>query len=381
MAATYLRYEIAAKSTRRIVTEVMGEGGRHHRSARLGAMRVTTIHGPHDIRLEDRPDPVIQEPTDAVLRVLAACVCGSDLWSYRGENPIRPGQPIGHEAIGVVEAVGPEVRSFGPGDFAVVPFCTCDNTCVHCRHGMQSACEHGGIVSGGQADLVRVSQAEGSMVRVGDRGEQPEASMLPALLALSDVMATGWHACVAAGVGPGSTVAVVGDGAVGLCGVLAARQLGAERIVAMSRHEPRQRIAEKFGATDVVPERGEQGVARVLDLTDGVGTDATLECVGTGAAMDTAFEIARPGSTVGFVGVPHGVELPVRTMFSKNVGLAGGVAPVRRYLPELLGLVLDGSIDPSPVFDLRLPLSEVAEGYRAMDERRAIKVYLDPEEA
>ncbi|HEU4567880.1 MAG TPA: zinc-binding dehydrogenase, partial [Marmoricola sp.] len=301
-------------------------------------MRVTTIHGPRDIRVEERPDPTVEEPTDAVLRVVAACICGSDLWPYRGENPIRQGQPIGHEVIGVVEEVGREVGSFAPGDFVVVPFCTCDNTCPHCRHGMQSACAHGGVVTGGQADLVRVSQAEGSMVRVGDRGEVPDASLLPGLLTLADVMATGWHAAVAAGVRPGDTVAVVGDGAVGLCGVLAARQLGAERIVALSRHEPRQRVAEKFGATDLVPERGEEAVARLLDLTDGVGADATLECVGTGAAMETAFEIARPGSMVGFVGVPHGVEPPVRTMFSRNVGLAGGVAPVRRYLPELLAL-------------------------------------------
>jgi threonine dehydrogenase-like Zn-dependent dehydrogenase len=309
-------------------------------------MLVTTIHGTRDIRLEDRPDPALEAPTDAVLRVVAACICGSDLWPYRGENPVRPGQPIGHEVVGVVEEAGAAVTSFSPGDFVVVPFCTCDNTCPHCRHGMQSACVHGGIVSGGQGELVRVTQAEGSMVRVGDRGELPEPSLLPGLLALADVMATGWHAAVAAGVQSGSTVAVVGDGAVGLCGVLAARQLGAERIVAMSRHQPRQLIAEKFGATDIVPERGEEAVARLLDLTDGVGVDATLECVGTGAAMDTAFEIARPGSTVGFVGVPHGVELPVPTMFSRNVGLAGGVAPVRKYLPELLDLVQAGTIDP-----------------------------------
>jgi threonine dehydrogenase-like Zn-dependent dehydrogenase len=341
-------------------------------------MQVTTIHGPRDIRLEERPTPAVTGPTDAVVRVAAACICGSDLWPYRGENPITPGSTIGHEMIGVVEDVGPEVTSFRPGDFVVVPFCTCDNTCPHCAFGMQSACAQGAMISGGQGEYALVPQAEGSMVSVGSADEHPDAALWPALLTLSDVMATGWHAAVTAGVRPGGTAVVVGDGAVGLCGVLSARQLGAERIVVMSRHEPRQRIATLFGATDVVPERGAEGVEAVRTLTDGVGADAVLECVGTDEAMKTAFRIARPGATVGFVGVPHGVELPVRAMFASNLGLAGGVAPVRKYLPDLLGLVLDGSIDPSPVFDLTLPLAEVAEGYRAMDERRAVKVLLQP---
>ena len=341
-------------------------------------MLVTTIHGPGDIRLEDRPAPRLEAPTDAIVRVAAACICGSDLWPYRGANPVTAGTPIGHEAVGVVEEVGTEVRSFRPGDFVVVPFCTCDNTCPNCTHGMQSACVDGGVLAGGQGEHARVTQAEGSLVRVGDQGEVPDDATCPALLTLSDVMATGWHAAVASGVAPGSTAVVVGDGAVGLCGVLAARQLGAERIIAMSRHEPRQQVAKTFGATEVVAERGEEGVERVLALTAGIGADAVLECVGTGDAMKTAFAVARAGSTVGFVGVPHGARPPVGQMFSRNVGLAGGMAPVRRYLPGLLDLVTSGALDPSPVFDLTLPLTEVAEGYRAMDERRAIKVLLRP---
>lgn len=341
-------------------------------------MLVTTIHGTRDIRLEDRPRPEIGAPTDAVIKVSAACICGSDLWPYRGENPITPGDTIGHEMIGVVEEIGSEVRSFKPGDFVIVPFCTCDNTCANCTHGMQSACLHGGFTTGGQGEYALVVQAEGSMVAVGSAGSAPDEALWPGLLTLSDVMATGWHAAIAAGVTRGSTVAVVGDGAVGLCGVLAARQLGAERIIALSRHAPRQAVARTFGATDIVAARGPEGLTAVLELTEGVGVDAVLECVGTNDSMKTAFDIARAGSTVGFVGVPHGVQLPVRAMFSRNVGLAGGVAPVRRYLPELLDLTLAGTIDPGPVFDLTLPLSEVAEGYRAMDERRAIKVLLRP---
>ncbi|HET7352346.1 MAG TPA: zinc-dependent alcohol dehydrogenase family protein [Marmoricola sp.] len=340
-------------------------------------MRVTTIHGPREIRLEERPAPTIEAPTDAVVRVAAACICGSDLWPYRGENDITPGQTIGHEMIGVVEEVGSAVTSFRSGDFVVVPFCHSDNTCPHCVAGMTSACVNVGFTTGGQGEHARVTQADGSLVLAAPRGEAPDPGMLPALLTLSDVFPTGWHCAVAAGVRPGHTVVVVGDGAVGLCGVLAAAQMGAERVVAMSRHEPRQRIAEKFGATHVVAERGEEGAARIKELTDGVGADAVLECVGTDDAMRQAFAVARPGSTVGFVGVPHGVELPIRRMFGKNIGLAGGMAPVRAYLPDLLELVTTGKADPSPVFDLRLPLDEVAEGYRAMDERRAIKVFLE----
>ncbi len=337
-------------------------------------MRVTTIHAPGDIRLEERPTPTIQAPTDAVIKVSAGCICGSDLWPYRGENDINPGDTIGHEMVGVIEEVGREVRSFAPGDFVVVPFCHCDNTCAHCRAGAQSACVNLGVTTGGQGEYALVTQAEGSLVKTDG---MPDPDLLPSLLTLSDVFPTGWHCAVAAGVQPGHTVVVVGDGAVGLCAVLAAAEMGAERVIAMSRHEQRQEVARQFGATHIVAERGKEGAARIKDLTDGVGADAVLECVGTDGAMQQAFASARPGSTVGFVGVPHGVELPMRRMFSKNVGLAGGMAPVRRYLPELLELVTSGTVDPGLVFDTRLPLDKVAEGYRAMDERTAIKVYLD----
>lgn len=338
-------------------------------------MRATTIHGPGDIRVSAVPEPAIQEDTDAIVKVVASCICGSDLWPYRGENPVEAGDTIGHEAVGIVEEVGAAVTAFGPGDFVVVPFCHCDNTCLHCLAGVQSVCDHLGFTESGQAEYTRVTQADGSLVKTEG---VPPASLVPSLLALSDVMATGWHAAVSAGVAPGATAVVVGDGAVGLCGVLAARELGAETIIAMSRHEPRQALATEFGATHIVAERGDEGVAAVMELTKGVGADAVLECVGTHAAMATAFDIARPGSTVGFVGAPHGVELPVRRMFARNVGLAGGMAPVRRYLPDLLALVLEERIDPGRVFDLTLPLEQVAEGYRAMDERRAIKVLLEP---
>jgi threonine dehydrogenase-like Zn-dependent dehydrogenase len=341
----------------------------------MADMRATTIHGPGDIRLSEVPEPTISAPTDAIVEVVAGCICGSDLWPYRGENPVDVGSTIGHECVGVVRAVGSDVRTVGEGDFVVVPFVHCDNTCAHCRNGAQSACVEQGWTESGQAELSHVTHADGSLVRTDG---MPDDALVPSLLSLSDVMATGWHAAVSAGVRQGGTAVVVGDGAVGLCGVIAARQLGAERIVVMSRHAPRQELARAFGATDVVAERGEEGEAAVLELTGGTGADSVLECVGTGASMATAFAIARPGSTIGFVGVPHGVEPPVRRMFQKNIGLAGGVAPVRRYLPELLELVVTGTIDPGRVFDLTLPLEEVAEGYRAMDERRAIKVLLRP---
>ena len=338
-------------------------------------MRATTIHGTRDIRVSEVPDPTIEQATDAVVRVVAGCICGSDLWPYRGDNPITPGDTIGHECVGVVEEVGAEVRSFRPGDFVVVPFDHCDNTCPHCLAGAQNACDNLGFTSSGQAEYTRVTQADGSLVKTDGA---PDAALLPSVLTISDVMPTGWHAAVSAGVREGGTAVVVGDGAVGLCGVLAARVLGAEKIVAMSRHEPRQEIARAFGATHVVAERGDEGVAAIMEITGGVGADAVLECVGTDQSMATAFDIARPGSTVGFVGAPHGVQLPVRRMFQRNVGLAGGMAPTRRYMPELLSLVLDGTIDPGRVFDSTMKLDEVAEGYRAMDERRAVKVLVEP---
>jgi threonine dehydrogenase-like Zn-dependent dehydrogenase len=338
-------------------------------------MRATTIHGPGDIRFEEVPDPTIQRPTDAIVKVVRGCICGSDLWPYRGIDEPNKGSTIGHECVGEVVEVGSDVSKFKPGDFVVVPFDHCDNTCVHCQAGMQAGCVNVGFTTSGQGEYARVNQADGSLVGTGG---VPEESMLPALLTLSDVMATGWHAAVSARVGPGSTAVVVGDGAVGLCGVLAARQLGAERVIAMSRHDTRSTVARRFGATDIVPERGKEAVERVRELTDGVGADAVLECVGSSDSMQTAARVARPGAFIGYVGVPHDVQLPVNYMFSRNVGLAGGMAPVRKYLPDLIDLVTSGAIDPSPVFDLTLPMSESAEGYRAMDERRAIKVLLEP---
>lgn len=338
-------------------------------------MRVTTIHGPRDIRLEDRPRPEITAPTDAVIKITAGCICGSDLWPYRGENPVSAGSTIGHEMVGVIEEVGADVRSFAPGDFVIVPFCTCDNTCAHCQNGAHSACRNGGFTTGGQGEYGLVGQADGSLVKTDGL---PDPEMVPSLLALSDVFPTGWHCAVSARVEPGHTVVVVGDGAVGLCGVLSAVQMGAERVIAMSRHQARQDIARQFGATDIVAERGLDGAAAVKEITGGVGADAVLECVGTNDSMRQAFSVARPGAMVGFVGVPHGVTLPVDRMFAKNVGLAGGVAPVRRYLPELLDLVTSGAVNPGLVFDTVMPLDDVAAGYRAMDERTAIKVLLQP---
>lgn len=348
-------------------------------------MKATILNRPGDIRVEEVPDPTIQRATDALVRVTAACVCGSDLWPYRGINPVHEPRRIGHEFVGIVEEVGSEVRGVRPGDFVIAPFLYSDNTCAHCQVGMQSACANGGgyggrdreglMVDGGQGEYVRVPLADGTLVSTRD---VPDESLVPSLLTLSDVMATGWHAAVAAGVREGDTVVVVGDGAVGLSGVLAAARMGAERVVAMSRHESRQRIAKEFGATDIVATRGEEGETEVLALTEGVGADAVLECVGTGEAMTTAIAVTRPGGTVGYVGVPHGVVLPVRTMFSRNVGVAGGVAPVRQYLPQLRDDVLSGAIRPGAVFDLEVPLGEAAEAYAAMDERRAIKSLLRP---
>jgi threonine dehydrogenase-like Zn-dependent dehydrogenase len=336
-------------------------------------VRATTFHAPGDIRLSDVPDPVLSAPTDAIVRVVAGAICGSDLWTYRGTKARTAGATIGHECVGVVEEVGGEVRDFRPGDWVIVPFVHCDNTCAHCRAGVQSACVNVASTRSGQGEYALVTQADGSLVKTPD---VPAADLVPSLLTLTDVMATGWHAAVSAGVRPGSTAVVVGDGAVGLCGVIAAARLGAEKVVALSRHEPRQRLARAFGATHVVADRGDAAIAAVEEITDGIGADAVLECVGTLEALTTARGAARPGATIGYVGAGHGVELPVRPMFEKNVGLVGGMAPVRRYLPDLLDLVLDGAIDPGRVFDLTLPLDQVAEGYRAMHERRAIKVLL-----
>ncbi len=333
---------------------------------------------PRSITVGDRPDPAIGHPTDAIVRVVVACVCGSDLWYYRGDSPFEPG-PIGHEFVGVVEDVGADVRDIAKGDLVIAPFAYSDGTCAHCAHGITTACVDGGFwgsngIDGGQGEAVRVPLADGTLVKVPGSGHSDD--MLASLLTLSDVMATGHHAAVCAEVRQGSVVAVVGDGAVGLCGILAAVRLGAERIVALSRNPARQKLARAFGATDVVAGRGEAATEAVLELTAGVGVDATLECVGTGQSMRTAISIARPGSIVGYVGIPHGVELPISEMFSRNKGLRGGAAPARTYIPELLGDVLEGGFDPGRVFDLATDLGDVAEAYAAMDERRAIKSLL-----
>jgi threonine dehydrogenase-like Zn-dependent dehydrogenase len=327
------------------------------------------------VRLEQRDDPKITEPTDAIIRMTATCVCGSDLWDYRGINPVTQPTPMGHEYCGIVEEVGSDVHSIKPGQFVIGSFFASDNTCPHCQAGFQSSCQHREPIQGAQAEWLRVPLAGGTLVATPG---QPDDDLIPSLLALSDVMGTGWFAAVAARVQPGMTVAVVGDGAVGLLGVLSAARIGAARIIAMSRHQPRQKLACEFGATDIITERGDEGVAAIKDLTDGIGADAVLECVGTAESMTQALRSARPGGFVGYVGVPHGVNLPGEELFYSHVGLLGGPAPVRHFLPELIDLVCNREINPGKVFDLTLPLDQVAEGYRAMDERRAIKALLRP---
>ena len=338
-------------------------------------MRAAILYGPGDVRFEERPDPEIVEPTDAILRMVATCVCGSDLWPYRGANPINQPTPMGHEYCGIVEEVGSAVTTVKPGQFVVGAFCASDNTCPHCRAGYQTSCRHREFFTTAQAPYLRVPLADGTLVATP---EVPSDDLVPSLLTASDVLGTGWFAADAANVQTGMTVAVVGDGAVGLLGVLSAQQMGAERIIAMSRHEARQQLAREFGATEIVTERGDEGVARIQDLTDGIGADAVLECVGTPEAMLQAIRSARPGGYVSYVGVPHGVELDGQELFFSHVHLHGGPAPVRRFLPELIELIWSGKINPGKVFDLTLPLDQVAEGYRAMDERRAIKALLRP---
>ncbi|MEV5169624.1 zinc-dependent alcohol dehydrogenase family protein [Streptomyces flaveolus] len=338
-------------------------------------MRGAVIHAPGDVRFETLDDPKILEPTDAVIRTAVTCVCGSDLWPWRGLDATDEAHPMGHEYVGFVEAVGSEVTAVRPGQFVVGSFATSDNTCANCRNGWQSNCLNREFMSTCQADYVRIPNAQGTLVATD---EVPDEEFWPGLLAVSDVMGTGWYAAEAAGVGPGSTAVVVGDGAVGLCAVIAAKEMGAERIIAMSRHESRQKLAREFGATDIVTERGEDGVARIKEMTGGIGADSVLECVGTAQAMRQALQSARPGGNVGFVGVPHEVAIDGQELFFSHVGLRGGPAPVRRYLPDLIDRVLSGRIDPGKVFDLTLPLEQVAEGYRAMDERRAIKALLKP---
>ncbi|MFD8307057.1 zinc-dependent alcohol dehydrogenase family protein [Streptomyces sp. NPDC059690] len=338
-------------------------------------MRGAMIYAPGDIRFETLDDPKILAPTDAVIRTAVSCVCGSDLWPYRGLEPTDAPHPMGHEYVGFVEEVGSEVTAVRPGQFVIGSFATSDNTCANCRNGFQSNCLHREFMSTCQADYVRIPNAQGTLVATD---QVPGEELWPSLLAVSDVMGTGWWAADAAEVKPGSTAVVVGDGAVGLCAVIAAKEMGAERIIAMSRHQTRQNLAREFGATDIVTERGDKGVARIRELTGGIGADSVLECVGTEEAMHQALRCARPGGNVGFVGVPHGVAVDGQELFFSHVGLRGGPAPVRRYLPDLVDRVLSGAITPGKVFDLTLPLDQVAEGYAAMDERRAIKTLLKP---
>ena len=348
-------------------------------------MRATVIYGERDVRLEEVPDPILSTGGDAIVRVVAACVCGSDLWPYRGVQPTDEPHRIGHEFVGIVEEIGADVSTIKVGDFVIAPFYDCDNTCVNCRNGVSTSCLNGGwwgsddklggFADGAQGEKVRVPHADGSLVATPT---QPTDAQVPGLLTLADVMGTGHHAAVSAGVTTGSTVVVVGDGAVGLCGIIAAKRLGASRIVAMSRNPERQAVAREFGATDIVEERGDAGVARIREIFDGIGADCVLECVGTKESMEQAIASARPGGMVGYVGVPTGGPIEVRPLFGRNVGLNGGVASVRAYVEELLPEVLSGAINPGRVFDLELPLSDVAEAYAAMDERRAIKVLLRP---
>lgn len=336
-------------------------------------MLATLLYSPGDVRCEEIAEPKIESPTDAIVKLSASCICGSDLWPFRGLQDIASPQHMGHEYCGIVVEVGSAVRTVRPGQFVVGSFCLSDNTCPHCRFGFQSSCEQRQFMTGAQAPLARVPLADGTLVATD---EIPSDDLIPSLLATSDVLGTGWYAADAAGVQEGATAVVVGDGAVGLMGVLAAKQMGAERIIAMSRHKSRQELALEFGATDIISERGDEGVARIKRLTKGVGADCVLECVGTEQSMMQAMNCARPGGKIGFVGVPHGVQLDGQMLFFQQKSLLGGPAPVRRFLPHLMDLVLERTINPGKVFDLEVPLADVAEGYRAMDERRAIKALL-----
>jgi threonine dehydrogenase-like Zn-dependent dehydrogenase len=340
-------------------------------------MKGAVLYGPRDVRFEERADPTMTQPTDAIVRLSASSVCGSDLWPYRGIQPTAQPTPMGHEYCGVVEEVGSGVGKIRPGQFVVGSFWSSDDTCPICRAGYQSRCVQTEYVGrgGAQAPLLRVPLADGTLVATP---ELPTDDLLPSLQAASDVLGTGWFGADAAAAGPGKTVAIIGDGAVGLSAVIAARVMGAERIIVMSRHEPRQKLAREFGATDVVEERGDEAVALIKDMTDGLGAHSVVEAVGSQEAMQQAVRSTRAGGHVGFVGVPHGVALPGEQLFFAAVHLHGGPAPVRQYLPELIDLIWNRKIDPGKVFDLTLPLEEVAEAYRAMDERRAIKVLLRP---
>ncbi len=336
-------------------------------------MYATVMHGPRDVRFERVEDPKILKPTDAIIQLSATCICGSDLWPYRSAQPFERPQHMGHEYCGVVIEIGSEVKTVRAGQFVVGSFVLSDNTCPHCKFGYPSSCENREFMTGAQAPYARVPLADGTLVPTV---EMPTIEQIPHMLAVSDVLGTGFFAAEAAGVNKGSTAVVVGDGAVGLMGVLSAKLRGAERIIAMSRHPSRQKLALEYGATHIVETRGEEGIADVLEITDGVGADAVLECVGLQQSMNQALGVCRPGGSVGFVGVPHEVTFTGEGLFFHQKNLFGGPAPVRRYLPDLMGKVLDGAIKPGKVFDQELPLDQVAEGYKAMDERRAIKTLL-----
>ncbi|MEQ0564235.1 alcohol dehydrogenase catalytic domain-containing protein [Amycolatopsis sp. NEAU-NG30] len=344
-------------------------------------MRATLIYGAGDVRVENVPDPKPAEPTDAIVRVLRACICGSDLWPYGSRPATEKGDRIGHEFLGVVEDLGSEVSGLAPGDVVVAPFAYADNTCEYCRAGLHTSCPHGGFfgaggVDGGQGEAVRVPFAQGTLVKL-PVGE--DDALLPSLVTLSDVFPTGHHCAVTAGVGPGSVVTVIGDGAVGLSAVLAAKRLGAERIILMGRHADRTSLGREFGATDVVAERGDEGIARVRELTGGFGTPAVLECVGTLTTLETALAVVRDGGTVSRVGAPQYAEVPFGfPAFGRNITLTGGIAPVRAYLEELLPDVLDGVVEPGRVFDRTVGLADVPDGYRAMAAREALKVLVRP---
>jgi len=344
-------------------------------------MRATVMYGAGDVRIENVPDPQIIEPTDAVIRVTRACVCGSDLWPYQKMERSDTGRVMGHEAIGVVEDVGKDVRTIKRGDFVIMPFAFSDGTCVFCHDGLQTSCVHGGFfgtteVAGAQAEAVRIPLADGTLFPLGAHADD---ALMPSLLTLSDVMGTGHHAAIIASVAPGKSVAVVGDGAVGLCGVIAAKRLGAEQIIILGRHADRIALAKDFGATDVESERGEAAVERVRELTGGYGVHSVLECVGLEQAMNTAISIARPGGAVGRVGVPQEQTIPgSEPAFYNNVTVGGGPAPVRAYIEDLLQDVLGGNIEPGRVFDRNVGLDDVPDGYRAMNDREAIKVMVKP---
>jgi alcohol dehydrogenase len=342
-------------------------------------MKAAVFHGPRDIRIEDVPDPTIQDPRDAIVRITHTAICGSDLWFYRGQTEYQAGWRTGHEPMGVVEEVGDEVRHVKPGDAVLAPFAISDGTCEFCRKGLQTSCMHGdfwaGELDGAQGEAVRAPLADGTLFRIPERVEGDE-KLLRALFPLTDVMGTGHHGAVCAGVERGVTCVVVGDGAVGLCAVLAAKRLGAERIIAVGHHADRLEKAEAFGATDLVSSRGDAAVEEILEMTKG-GADHVVECVGGASSMQTAIRVTRPGGTIGYVGVPHGVAeegLDVLELFFGNRTLRGGPAPVRAYMGELMEDILEGTLDPSPVFDLTIDLNGVPEGYAAMDERRALKV-------